>query len=182
MSRSFYVWASFHFWEISPSQPLCLCAWLHLPYVLRQPWFLQLHLSFTDNIANASLVFLSLSSSKTNSLSQEAIFIKCHLGLYVREKEAAYLFAMLFPMCVHTHVWMKDVPSHSCRHTPTHVPVDHLTETHWVTQNDTTAKGHDMGRGRPAEVEGRHEKLGDFWMRYLMHMYKNVRTKSPYYA
>lgn len=62
------------------------------------------YLSFTDNIANASLVFLSLSSLKTNSLSQEAIFIKCHLGLYVREKEAAYLFAMLFPMCVHTHV------------------------------------------------------------------------------
>lgn len=47
--------------------------------------------SFICDILNASFVSVSLSSLKTNSLSQVAIFVKCYLSLSLRSKKATYL-------------------------------------------------------------------------------------------
>lgn len=63
---------------------------------------LSLYPSFPGNIVNTSLVFLSLSSSKTNSLSQEAIFVKMSLG-FISERKGSNIsmcFAVLECVCV----------------------------------------------------------------------------------
>lgn len=142
MSRSFYVWASFHYWEISSvtvAMSLCLTpSSLCAVAAMISPTPLTPELSFTDNIANASFLLLSLSSLKTNSLSQEAIFIKCRLGLYVREKEATYLFAVLY-VCVYTCLNKRCSVTLLQTNSP-HVPVGNLTESHWVTQKKTQKK------------------------------------------